>query len=343
MRERPCFISTAHTEADFEKTYKDFEAAIADMFADGMIETYEGEDLNVIVKRQAVDGRRRTEAPVRRNEPFTVPLTEGQQEIFLSDQFSADASKAYNIATEIRLEGEVLDVDRMKGALQSLVDRHEALRTVINADGKTQTVLPKLEMEIPVVDFRSSDFQSENVADKMSALHDEEAEHHFDLQNGPLVRFKIILLREKTSLVFIHVHHAICDGWSLGILTRELGEMYGSKLTTFQKLSTLKSLPPAKPISQYGTEQADLQQSTLYKENEKYWLEQFSDQVPVLNLPTDFHRPPIKTHPGAVEKISLDETTVTNLRRVAAKQGTTFYVFMLAAYQAYLGRITGPG
>ena len=77
------------------------------------------------------------------------------------------------------------------------------------------------------------------------------------------------------------------------------------------------------------------------RENEKYWLGQFADQVPVLNLPTDFHRPPIKTHPGAVEKISLETDFVKDLRKAAAKQGTTFYVFMLAAYQAYLGRITG--
>ena len=95
VRERPCFISTAHTENDFEKTYKGFELAIADMFKAGMIEPYEGEDLNVIVRQQPA---LHNPQPTVNNQPFTVPLTEGQQEIFLSNQISDDASKAYNIA-----------------------------------------------------------------------------------------------------------------------------------------------------------------------------------------------------------------------------------------------------
>ena len=336
VRERPCFISTAHTEEDFEKTYKGFELAIADMFEAGLIQPYEGEDLNVIVRGQESGGRSQV-----RTEPITVPLTEGQQEIFLSDQISPEASKAYNIATEIRLEGEALDVERMKAALQTLVDRHEAMRTVINEDGKTQTVLSGLEIPIPVVDLMSANSTSPkgqaNAGSTLAELHNEEAEHHFDLHNGPLVRFKIVLLEEKVSLVFIHVHHIICDGWSLGILTRELGELYGVVAHGFSR----GKLELPKPLSQFATEQADLQQSDLYQENEKYWLNQFADNVPILNLPTDFHRPPIKTFPGEVEKISFDADFVKNLRKTAAKQGTTFYVFMLAAYQAYLSRITG--
>ena len=344
VRERPCFISTAHTEADFEKTYKGFELAIADMFEAGLIEAYEGEDLNVIVRQFGSSSVRQfVSSPVRQfasQYPITIPLTEGQQEIFLSDEISPEASKAYNIATEIRLEAEVLDVERMKSALQSLVDRHEALRTVINEDGKTQTVLPEVEIEIPVVDLRSANSTSSAVSTRLEKLYTEEAEHLFDLQNGPLVRFKIVMLEEKTSLVFIHVHHVICDGWSLGILTRELGEMYGSA-SSLLNLQGLVNLATPKPISQYANEQADLQHSDLYKNNEVYWLDQFSDGVPVLNLPTDFHRPPLKTYPGAVEKISFEADFVKSLRKSAAKQGTTFYVFMLAAYQAYLSRITG--
>ena len=337
VRERPCFISTAHTEADFEKTYKGFELAIADMFESGLIEPYEGEDLNVIVRNERSEVRNQSsdEQYLISNiqYPITVPLTEGQQEIFLSDQISPEASKAYNIATEIRLEGEVLDINRMQSALQALVDRHEALRTVINPDGKTQTVLPELAVDIPVIDLRSESMTLES-------FYYEEAEHHFDLQNGPLVRFKIVLLEEKTSLVFIHVHHVICDGWSLGILTRELGEMYGSG-SSIPVLKGAVNLKPTKSISQYAIEQADLQHSDLYKKNEKYWLDQFADGVPILNLPTDFHRPPLKTFPGAVEKISFNEDFVKALRKQAAKQGTTFYVFMLAAFQAYLSRISG--
>ena len=156
------------------------------------------------------------------------------------------------LPTEIRLEGGPLDVERMKTTLQALVDRHEALRTVINEDGKTQTILPELQVEIPTIDL----YRANGVT--VEELHQQETEHLFDLQNGPLVRFKIVLLEEKVSLVFIHVHHIICDGWSLGILTRELGEMYGNGLR-----STNLQIP--KQLSQYATEQADLQQLELYQ------------------------------------------------------------------------------
>jgi amino acid adenylation domain-containing protein len=362
IRERPCFISTAHTEADFEKTYQAFELAIQDMFEAGLLNAWEGEDLNVIVDSPTVRqssvhspsvfspqsiSLQSKSSDCQTEDCQTVGLTEGQLEIFLSNQLSPEASKAYNIATEIRLEGH-FDVEKMRLALQALVDRHEALRTVFSEDGQRQVVLPKLEVEIPLVDLSSAGFSRRDVAPAEAGvtldLHDEEAEHLFDLQNGPLVRFKIVKLEERVHLVFINVHHIICDGWSLGILTRELGEMYASGLLNFE---SLVNLPVPKQLSQFAAEQAALAtpaeggEEGVFQKNENYWLGQFADGVPVFDLPTDFPRPAVKTFAGAVEKISLDPDFVKTLRQTAARQGSTFYIFMLAAFEAYLSRITG--
>jgi amino acid adenylation domain-containing protein len=359
IRERPCFISTAHTEADFERTYQGFEDAIDEMMALGLMEVWEGEELSVIITsplEQLSESSKLSQCCSNGD----APTTEGQQEIFLSDQFSPEASKAYNIATEIRLEGD-FDEGKMRAALQALVDRHEALRTVFAADGKTMRVLPDLVVEVPFVDLTDA-------PERILALHNEEAEHLFDLQNGPLVRFKIVRMEERVHLVFINVHHIICDGWSLGILTRELGELYGNVVgnpsfrqseygnvvgnPSFRQsetgVSDYKHLRQSetgvsdyKQLSQFATEQADLQRLPVFEKNEKYWLSQFSDSIPVLDLPTDFPRPPVKTFNGAVEKISFDAEFTAQIRKAAAKQGSTFYVFMLAAYQAYLSRLTG--
>ncbi|MBI1227883.1 MAG: amino acid adenylation domain-containing protein [Bacteroidetes bacterium] len=356
IRERPCFISTAHTEADFERAYQGFEDAIDEMFALGLMEVWEGEDMNVIVSPLVTQpltpkGEPKTNKQEKPSQVIElhqnrtsvgsplgvrgseIPTTEGQREIFLSDQFSLEASKAYNIATEIRLEGE-FDVAKIRAALQALVDRHEALRTVFSADGMTMTILPNLEIEVPFVNVGDAPNPDEYLLD----LHDEEAEQQFDLQHGPLVRFKIVQLEERVHLVFICVHHIICDGWSLGILTRELGEMYGSEVTPFEKVSPLSA---PKQLSQYAAEQAELQHTDIFQKNEAYWLEQYKDGVPVFDFPTDFTRPPVKTYNGAVEKISFDAELTATLRMTAAKQGSTFYVFMMAAYQAYLSRISG--
>ncbi|MCU0348703.1 MAG: amino acid adenylation domain-containing protein, partial [Saprospiraceae bacterium] len=358
IRERPCFISTTHTEADFERTYKGFEEAIDEMFALGLMEPWEGEDLNVIVgSSQLAVGSQYQEGTnilpettevlpqsAIRNPQSALPTTEGQQEIFLSDQFSPEASKAYNIATEIKLEG-AFDVAKMQASLQGLVDRHEALRTVFAADGKTMRVLPQLEVEVPFVDLTSNVGEVSNLADVLVELHNKEAEHLFDLQNGPLVRFKIVRLAPDAHLVFINVHHIICDGWSLGILTRELGEMYGNVVGNFSsRQSTMMSgteVSDYKQLSQFAIEQADLQQLPVFDKNEKYWLSQYESGVPVLDLPTDFPRPAVKTFHGAVEKISFDAEFTAQIRKAAARQGSTFYVFMMAAYKAYLSRITG--
>ncbi len=386
IRERPCFISTAHTEADFERTYNGFEEAIDEMFALGLMETWEGEDLNVIVfangqvpdakvhvpdairqasdakshvsddeslasdaksdaaddkihaataKRYLSDGENSNNV-LKSQEKNCFPTTEGQREIFLSDQFSPEASKAYNIATEIRLEGD-FDEPKMRASLKILVDRHEALRTVFAADGMTMTVLPSLEIEVPFINVG----EASNPAEFLLDLHYEEAEHLFDLQNGPLVRFKILRLEERVHLVFINVHHIICDGWSLGILTRELGEMYGSVVGNPSFRLSETGVSDYKQLSQFATEQADLQRLPVFEKNEKYWLSQYENGVPVLELPTDFTRPPVKTFNGAVEKISFDAEFAAQIRKAAAKQGSTFYIFLLAAYQAYLSRITG--
>ncbi|MBK8563870.1 MAG: amino acid adenylation domain-containing protein [Saprospiraceae bacterium] len=358
IRERPCFISTAHTMADFERTYTAFEVAIDEMFDLGLMEAWEGEDLNLIVGSPQLAGlvpthqdgshfqrdtsvvseiaelvpqTRGVETSSAINIPKSeIPTTEGQQEIFLSDQFSSEASKAYNIATELRLEGD-FDEGKMRFALQAMVDRHEALRTVFTADGITMKVLPVLQIETPFVDLSAD-------PERLSDLHNEEAEHLFDLQNGPLIRFKIVRLEKRVHLVFINVHHIICDGWSLGILTRELGELYGADFPSFKNL---ESLGTPKQLSQFATEQADLQRLTVFKKNEQYWLSQYEKGVPVLDLPTDFARPPVKTFNGAVEKISFDAEFTAQIRKAAAKLGSTFYVFMLAAYKAYLSRLTG--
>lgn len=329
IRERPCFISTAHTDEDFERTYEAFELAIDDMFKTGLIQPWEGEDLNVIIPPKAAAKTWAAPEPASTPHEKRCPLTEGQQEIFLSGQFSEAASKAYNIATEIRLEGR-FDVQRMTEVLQALVRRHEALRTVFEPDGENMRILPELTPDIPIVDLQNLPEEEQTAA--LEKLYDEEAGHKFDLFSGPLVRFKLVRLREDLHLVFINVHHIICDGWSLGILTREIGAMYGSGTAP---------LVETKQLSDYAGEQARLHELDVYKKNEDYWLSQFSDRVPVMELPTDFPRPPVKTYDGAVEKLSLDAAFTARLRKAAVKQGTTFYIFMLAAYQAYLARLTG--
>ena len=118
MRERPCFISTAHTAADFEKTYEAIRLAITDMFDADLIQPYEGEDLNVIYSNQ----KGITIPTVSSVKPISIPLSDGQEEIWLAHQLSPEAAKAFNILSQINLIGN-LDYEKLKAAIAQVVLR----------------------------------------------------------------------------------------------------------------------------------------------------------------------------------------------------------------------------
>ena len=135
MTERAGFISIAHTEEDLEKVFEIYQSAIAEMFERQFFTLWEGEDLNEIIDPAALG------LAINPNIPKEVPLTDGQEEIWIGHQFSPQAASAYNLATEIRLEG-TFQLEKMKVAIQKLMKRHEALRTTFNAQGTKQIIHP---------------------------------------------------------------------------------------------------------------------------------------------------------------------------------------------------------
>lgn len=330
MTERAGFVSTAHSEADLDKAINIFRTAIQEMFDRAFFLPWEGEDLNEIIYPYTEPVRVRAE--VLENGVKKVPLTEGQEEIWISNQFSREASAAYNLATEIRLEGD-FDQAAMERAIQKLVDRHEALRTVFGKESAYQLIYPKRNVDVPFVDLSEFDKSTQEV--KLKALHETEAEELMDLYEGPLCRFKIVKMAAEVHLVFITVHHIISDGWSLGIVSTDLGELYASEIGT-----PAKDLKPPKQLGAFALEEINGKQTDAFAKSEKYWVDQFKEDVPVLEFPTDRSRPPIKTFNSSMEKIVLSKEVYNDLRKTAAKQGTTFYVFVYAAFQAFIHRLS---
>ncbi len=322
MTERAGFISAAHSEADLDKVLTIYEAAIAEMFERQFFQIWEGDDLNEIVDPALLG------LAVNENEIKEVPLTDGQEEIWINHQFSREAAAAYNLATEIRLEG-IFDLDKMRAAIQKLIDRHEALRTTFGRNGKTQIIAPSRNVKIPFVNLEVESLSLEEI-------YQNEAEEAMDLFDGPLSRFQIIRLEKEVHLVIITVHHIIADGWSLGILTTDLGELYAKETgAKHQRLSKSKQL------STYALESVKAKDSPIFLETQAYWVSQFKDKIPVLEFPTDRPRPFVKTYPSALEKIHFSSEVQQQIRKVAAKQGVTFYTFMFAAFQTFIYRLAG--
>ena len=330
MTERAGFISTAHSAEDLNIVFQAYETAIAKMFERQFFIPWEGGNLNEIIDPNALG------LAINPNESKEVPLTDGQEEIWIGHQFGDKAAAAYNLATEIRLEGD-FDLAKMKMAIQQLVKRHEALRTTFSRGGQTQIITPFTEIAIPFIDLESASrtWSSGSTRTKLEEIHQQEADTPMDLFNGPLVRFQIIRLEKSVHLVILTVHHIIADGWSLGILSTDLGELYSKAVGAKHKFLT-----PPKHLSRYALEVAKAKKTTTYFQAEKYWSDQFSEEIPVLAFPTDRLRPPVKTYASALEKIHFSKEIQEKIQQTATKQGATFYNFMFAAFQVFIHRLS---
>ncbi|MEL7019973.1 MAG: amino acid adenylation domain-containing protein [Bacteroidota bacterium] len=347
MRARPCFLSTAHTDEDLAQTLQLVERTLRDMLEEQLLQPYTGENLNEIYipKTVEVATADATTTTLKRSSSSSlnvaptdespisttarqIPLTAGQQEIFLNHQLSSEAARAYNIGTELRLSGQ-LNVAAFQTAIQLLVERHEALRTAIDASGKTQTVFEARSCTIQLEDLsqEQSNTQQLVLADYRIAT----MEQAFDLQQDELSRWCLFKLDIDEYVLFLTVHHIICDGWSLGILTRELGELYARECGLAHQNLTLP-----KSLTDYATERIAFGQTADFQKNQAYWLAQFKDGVPTSTVPADAARPPLKTYRGSTQKTRFTAAETTQLKQLAAQQGTTLYVYFLTAFATFL-------
>jgi amino acid adenylation domain-containing protein len=262
-----------------------------------------------------------------------ISTTESQREIWLSVQNGDESNCAYNESLSLWLRGS-LDVRALQSALQELVQRHEALRTTFSPDGTVLCVALSIEIAIPLIDLSSLSQGDRQL--KLAVLRRAAVLQPFDLVRGPLFRAQIIRCSDREHLVMITAHHLVCDGWSWGVLLPELATLYSAVLNH----STADLEAPLR-FSDYALSEERLIQSPAYAAAEQYWLDQFSDQIPVLELSLDRPRPAIKSYNADREDWQLDRSLVEQLKRVGAKAGCSFFTTLLAGFEVFLSRLSG--
>ncbi len=311
---RPAFITTEHTEADMRAVSDAFKASVADLQRVGLLpgRPLQGED-----------------------EVLEIPLSDGQQEIWLATRFGDDASMAFNLASTLTLRG-ALDADALQAAMDALIARHEALRAVPDRDGQLQRVLPPGRARILVTRVDLAGLTDEARAAELARRARLEVETPFDLERGPLVRAQLVRLGDDHHFFILTAHHLIADGWSCGVLLRDLGKLYGAAVT-----GVPAALPPPMQLSEWVQAEADGRGSEERTAALAYWLDQFKDTAPVLELPTDRPRPPIKTYRARRENLDLDADFTRQVRELATRGGATLFATLLAAYQSFLHRLSG--
>lgn len=271
-----------------------------------------------------------TEIPVRPVGIDELPVSLGQQQLWIFDQAQPSAAATYNIPFALRLQGS-LDADALRRALAALVDRHQGLRTrlVANAEGHPVQVIDQAAaVELPLLHF------SDEAGWRRYA--DEQARLPFDLAHDSMLRARLIELADDRHVLLLVVHHVAFDGWSIGILMSELAALYGS----FRRgqAAGLAKLP-VQPAD-YALWERQLLADHQLDEQIEYWQSRLAD-LPTLQLPTDRPRPPVGTFVGEVEWLGLGAELTAGIQQLARERGSTPFVVLMAALQILLHRYTG--
>jgi amino acid adenylation domain-containing protein len=258
-----------------------------------------------------------------------MPLSFAQERLWFLENL-APGRGLYNMPVRHRLEGPV-DADSLRLALAAVVARHEALRARYHeVDGApVQEVMPPWPVELPVV----------AVADdaEAAAWLAAEAWRPFDLARGPLVRAALLRRSEGEHLLALNVHHSVGDGWSWGLLLRDLSDAYGAALRGDD--------PHLPPLELQYADFAAWQRGWLAGERLEaqlaYWRRALEDAPAVLELPADRPRAPSPANRGALLPFALTAGLTRRVHALAAREGATLFMTLLAAFQAVLARWSG--
>ena len=268
----------------------------------------------------------------RRATSGPAPLSFAQQRLWFLQRLEP-ASAAYNMPLSLRLRGP-LDVGTLQRTLQFLVGRHEVLRTRIAEveEGPRQIVAQHLHLPLPVTGVEH--IPASEREEEVRRLASREARTPFDPAQGPLIRARLLRLAEEEHVLLLTLHHIVSDGWSMGVLFRELADVY--EAVGAGRPVPLADLPVQ--YSDYAAWQRErLANGTLDGELE-YWKRQLEGAPPVLELPTDFPRPAVPSHRGGGESIVLPAELAGALKALSRGEGVTLFMTLLAALQVVLGR-----
>ena len=260
-----------------------------------------------------------------------LPLSSGQRRMWFLDRV-APGNPVYNVPTCFRIRGP-LDARAFRRSLNEIVCRHEILRTTFELrNGEpVQVIADFLDVQPDVIDVR----ESGEANWKGRAI--EEARRPFNLAHGPLIRVVLFRLAEEDHVVLVTMHHIICDGWSMGVLFRELATLYSSAVRRVP--AYLNDLPVQ--YADYALWQHERLDSGKLRSQIDYWRHHLRNAPTVFEVPADRTRPQEPAFRGAVLHTAIEPSVSEALLDLAQTESTTPFVLLLAAYAVLLRRYSG--
>ena len=260
--------------------------------------------------------------------------TEPQMEIWTACVLGGrDANRAYNESVSLRFRG-VPERAALEESIQKLIRRHESLRSAFSADGRQMIIFHDLPILVQFEDYskKTPAGKAQSVADYLR----QEAEYCFDLLHGPLFKAALLTISADDSYLVLTAHHIVCDGWSMGILMQDLSALYSANVQ-----NQFVNLPEPVLFKEFAEAQNSFEHSPQYAKIQKFWLDQYRQGVPVVDVPTDFPRPKVRTFKSHRLDFSLDETLVAALKKMGREAGCSFNTVLVTIFDAWLHRLTG--
>lgn len=261
------------------------------------------------------------------------PLSNAQKRLWVLEQLG-DLGATYHIIGAYRFTGE-LDREIFQRTCVSLIERHESLRTrfVLQNNEPMQQIMDMTEVNFEV-NFEKLNNDDENFINEKIQKENEKL---FDLEAGVLFRIKVLSINPELNILVYTLHHIIADGWSGTILGSELSTLYNAYLKGEDN-----PLSPLKVQYKDFAHWQNLQISNKWADDAKeYWLSKFEDEIPILEFPTDFSRPIIKSYKGAIIRDYWSHQEFDLLQNFAQSQSVSMFMLMLAGLNVLLNKYTG--
>jgi len=273
---------------------------------------------------------------VERREP--PPLSFAQQRLWFLSQQMEEVSRAYHVFYGWKFTGQ-LDRAALRQALDRIIARHEGLRTTfVEIEGEPrQRITAAADSCFHLVEHDLSEHADSQA--ELDQLVKEEASNSFDLAAGPLIRGRLIRLSQDEHALLITMHHIVSDGWSRGILMKELSALYGA--FTRGESDPLPELEIQ--YADYAVWQRQWMEGEVLRQQADYWQRQLTGAPALLELPADHARPAQQDFTGGRVNVELDEELTRGLKELSKRHGVTLYMTMLAAWATLLARLSRQG
>ncbi len=264
-------------------------------------------------------------------------LSQAQRRLWILNQMEGGGI-AYNIPSAYRISGK-LDISALQTSFEQLIQRHESLRTcfVVEKEEPKQQILGNLPFRMEIIDLSQKLIQKSSPEAAFKDYADKDIATPFDLSQAPLLRVKLFIISTDQHILLLNIHHIISDAWSLDVLAKDM-------LSLYEALSENKAItlsPLRIQYKDFAAWQNRLLASDAMKVHQAYWHEKLSGEIPVLNLPTDFPRPPVQTFNGSLIRFDFNESVSSQIAEFSKTQDASLFMSLLSVLKILLHRYSG--